>query len=60
VVTGDEIEIKFPRNWVKSVATYQRNGRKWYVHEAQSTKGFEGNEVEPVLWVSPKSGFREM
>ncbi len=30
--------------------------RKWYVHEARSTKGFEGNIVEPVLWVSSKGG----
>ncbi len=30
--------------------------RKWYVHEARSTKGFEGNIVEPVLWSNPKGG----
>ena len=30
--------------------------KKWYVHETRSTKGFEGNIVEPVLWPSPRSG----
>ncbi len=30
--------------------------KKWDVHEARSTKGFEGNVVEPVLWPSPKGG----
>ncbi len=40
------------------MAAYQRSTakRKWYVHEARSTKGFEGNVVEPVLWTSPKGG----
>ena len=40
------------------MATYQRitARRKWYVHEARSTKGFEGSVVEPVLWASPKDG----
>jgi hypothetical protein len=58
VVTGDAIEIKLPRNRFKSVAAYQnsRARRKWYVYEARSTKSFEGNVVEPVLWSSPKSG----
>ncbi len=53
MVTGDVIEIKLPRNRVKSVAAYQNSNarRKLYVHEARSTKGFEGNVVEPVLWL---------
>jgi hypothetical protein len=41
VIAGDTIEIKLRRNRVKSVAVYQRSTarRKWYVHEARSTKG---------------------
>jgi hypothetical protein len=59
MVTGDAIEIKLPLSRVMSVTSYHNataTRRKGYVHEARSTKGFEGNVVEPVLWSSPKGG----
>jgi hypothetical protein len=58
VITSDAIEIKFPLGRARSVDSYHNSTarRKWYVHEARSTKGFEGNVVEPVLWPSPKGG----
>ena len=58
VFGGDEVRIELPLSRYKSVMKYQKTTarRKWYVHEARSTKGFEGNIVESVLWVSPKGG----
>ena len=58
MISSDVIEIKLPLGRAKSVDSYHNSTarRKWYVHEARSTKGFEGNVVEPVLWPSPKGG----